>query len=556
MSDTEDAIVTRAIRNQAQRESQRAIFETHWREVAEICLPRQDIFWRRGMIPQGEKRTYRQFDSTAELALSRFVAAMVSMLIPRTQEWHKLIPEDPDLLEDEASTEYLDRLTKLLFKLRYDARANYQSEKSEVFSSVGAFGTGVLFVDEDIGRNFRYRSCHLSEVFLAESHTGIIDSVYRKFPMTVRQIAQKWGADNVPTQMKNALANSPETEFDILHCVEPNEDYQTGKSTFRGMKFSSYYISIVGRKLLSQGGYRTMPYSIDRYVTGPREVYGRGPGMLSLADNRMLQEMSKTVIRAAHKEVDPPLLLQEDGALQAFDLRPGALNYGGVDEKGQQLVHPLVTNARIDIGLEMQEQRRKAINDTFLVSLFQILVENPQMTATEAMLRAQEKGALLAPTMSRAQEALGVQIEREIDLAFQAGLLNSLGPPPKALMEAGGSFKIEYSSPLNRLMRAEEGVGILQLISDTLNLAQLDPSVVHLIDAEEAIRQLQGIRGAPPKIVRSPEAVQALKDQAAQQQQLAQMVAAAPQIAGAAKDLSSAVATGQNVPQPQPGQGA
>ncbi len=118
-------------------------------------------------------------------------------------------------------------------------------------------------------------------------------------------------------------------------------------------------------------------------------------------------------MRAAHKIVDPPLLLQEDGVLQAFNTRPGALNYGGVNERGEQMVRPLETGARVDIGMDMMDQRRKVINDAFLITLFQILVEAPNMTATEAMLRAQEKGALLAPTMGRQQsEMLGPMIER------------------------------------------------------------------------------------------------------------------------------------------------
>src|SRR6266446_6997191 len=104
MPDT-DAIVDAAIRRQSQMESQRSIFESHWKEVAEIVLPRQDVFWRRGgsQFTGGEKRTQRQFDSTAELALGRFSAAMISMLVPRTQEWHKLVPEDPDIQDDQET---------------------------------------------------------------------------------------------------------------------------------------------------------------------------------------------------------------------------------------------------------------------------------------------------------------------------------------------------------------------------------------------------------------------------------------------------------------------
>jgi len=44
----------------------------------------------------------------------------------------------------------------------------------------------------------------------------------------------------------------------------------------------------------------------------------------ALPDARMLQEMERTNIRAAQKTVDPPLLLADDGALEA-DARTQAL---------------------------------------------------------------------------------------------------------------------------------------------------------------------------------------------------------------------------------------
>ena len=111
----------------------------------------------------------------------------------------------------------------------------------------------------------------------------------------------------------------------------------------------------------------------------------------------------------------------------------------------------------------------EVINDAFLVTLFQILVDAPQMTATEAMLRAQEKGALLAPTMGRQQsEFLGPLIEREIDILSRAG---ALPPMPDALVKAGGMVEVEYQSPLNRAQRSEEGVAILRTLESLAPLA-------------------------------------------------------------------------------------
>jgi hypothetical protein len=275
--------------------------------------------------------------------------------------------------------------------------------------------------------------------------------------------------------------------------------------------------------------------------------------MTGLPDIKMVNEMSKTILRAAQKVTDPPLLMQEDGVLQAFDMRAGAINYGGVDEKGQVLVHPLVTGARVDIGDEQVEQRRKAINDIFLVTLFQILVQTPEMTATEALLRAQEKGALLAPTMGRQQsEMLGPLIERELSILAAAG---QLPPMPAALRARGGAIRIEYSSPLNQMQKADQGVGILRTIEALTPLAQIDPGVLDIFDPEETARTLADINGVPAKVLRSPEELAALKAQKAQAAQAQALVQALPAITGGVKDLANSASVAGNNPPAQPGVG-
>ena len=523
------------IRRQEQLFADRAVFEQHWREIAERILPRANHF-RTNRQP-GDKRTELVFDATAGLALERFAAAMESMLTPRTQRWHRLRVADPVLQEDSEVQAYLDEVTQVLFAARYSPHANFASQAAECYMGLGAFGTSCMFVDDSL-RGLRYRSVHLSEIFVAENHQGVIDTVYRRFQMTARQAAQKFGVDKLSQAQKQAAEKAPDRTFDFLHAVHPREDIVYGRKDFRSMPIASCYINLDNRETVSEGGYHRMPYAIGRYTTNPREVYGRSPAMTVLPDIKMLNEMSKTVIRAAHKIVDPPLLLQDDGALQAFDLRPGALNYGGVDEQGRQLVHPLQTNARVDIGLDMMEQRRKVINDAFLVTLFQILVDAPQMTATEAMLRAQEKGALLAPTMGRQQsEFLGPMIEREIDILARAG---ALPPMPDVLAEAGGIVDVEYVSPLNRAQRADEGVAIMRTLEAVTPLAQIDPRVMMVFDPEAVARELAEINGVPVKVMRSKDQIRAMEEAQAQAEQAQQLLAAAPVVGKTVRDLAQA----------------
>src|SRR5882672_10307409 len=157
-----------------------------------------------------------------------------------------------------------------------------------------------------------------------------------------------------------------------------------------GKRFVSRYIEMATRGCVSEGGFRTFPFAVPRYETSPREVYGRGPAMKVLPTIKTLNEMKKTVLRAGQMVVAPPLMLTDDASLGAFDMRSNALNHGYVDGSGRALAIPLQTSGRVDIGLELMDAERKAINDAFLVTLFRILVDEPQITATEAMLRAQE----------------------------------------------------------------------------------------------------------------------------------------------------------------------
>jgi hypothetical protein len=86
--------------------SERAVWEAHWREVAERVLPRSDFF--AGRRTPGEKHTELLFDATACLALERFTASMESMLIPRTQRWHGLRSQRAELKEDPEVRVWLD----------------------------------------------------------------------------------------------------------------------------------------------------------------------------------------------------------------------------------------------------------------------------------------------------------------------------------------------------------------------------------------------------------------------------------------------------------------
>lgn len=531
----------------------RTTWETHWQEIAERILVRKAEFTR-GKTPdstrtKGEKRSEKVFDSTAALALERFTAAIESLLTPRNARWHKLRPIDEALRENNEVQAYLDEVTRILFANRYAPTANFASQANEVYTDLGAFGTGALLTEDNLGKGLRYSSIPLEQCYPIFDAWGRLVGMHRDFELEAHQALREFGEDMTPDMIKHAAKHNPMARFRFLHVVREREDYDTERKDYRGMKYMSCYVSYTGRAVVREKGYRTMPYAVTRYTTSTKEDYGRSPAMTVLPTIKTLNEMKKTVLRGAQKMVNPPLMLTEDGALRSFDLREGALNAGALDAQGNQLVKPLDIGGNIGLGLDLMQAEQKTVNEAFLVTLFQILVETPAMTATEAMLRAQEKGALLAPTMGRQQsEFLGPLVQREIDILAHAG---AFPPMPQALLDAGGEIEIEYESPIMLAQRAGEGVAILNTLQSLIPLAQVDPSVLDPFDMEASARILAEVNGYPAKALRSKEAVAARKEEGAQAAQAQQLLAAAPVAAGAVKDLAQAQALSGSAPSQQ-----
>lgn len=537
-------------------ESRRGIWEQHWEEVARKVLPYySSSFYQQGNMVPGMKRNQWQYDTTANGALWKFAAAMESMLTPANNKWHRLRHPDQRLMQRDDVKAWFDLVNDAMFYYRYSPHSGYQAQQHDGYVSIGAFGSSCLYTDDFHDpvnpkvKGLRYRNVHLGELFFATNFQGQVDTVYRRFKMTLRQIAQQFGVDAMPDSHRTMLDKKPENEVQIIHCVKPRvgPDFKPQFGS-KGYRYGSYYILREATHLLAEGGYRCMPYSVARYITAPGELYGRSPAMNVLPSISVLNEEKKTIIKQGHRAVDPVLLAHDDGIIDGFSLKPGAVNYGGVTSDGRPLVHTLPVG-NIAVGKELMDDERLAINDAFLVTLFQILIQTPQMTATEVLERAREKGALLSPTMGRFQaESIGPQIEREFDLlAWQ----NLIPPPPPAVVEAGAEYQVEYDAPLNRAMRSDEAAGTMRTFQWAAEIATntQDPSVMDWFNVDAIIPELLAINGAPFRFARNADEVAQIRQGRQQAQQQQQMVQAMP---GMAQMLKAAAPEGTSATPGQP----
>ncbi len=555
ISDREAMVVSAIMREFGQYQTRRSMFAGQWEEVAELILPtsRNTFFYQNYNSP-GQKKAQQQVDATGALALHRFCAIADSLVTPRNMFWHGLQGNEY-VMKDRASRLWFENTTKLLFRQRYAANANFAAQNYNNWQSLGAFGNSTMFVDRFDNRThrgmrgLRYKSVPLGETFFGENHQGKVDRMIRWFKLTPYQAMQKWGRAALPENLVSALEQDSQFGYNFLHCVKPrDEDYDPEALDARSLPFTSHYVSIEGRYLMqAESGYRVFPYAVSRYDQSPGEVEGRGPAQIVLPSLKTLNAEKVTFLKQGHRAADPVLLIADDGIV-GMDMRPGAMNKGGVSADGKLLVHTLPTGD-IKISLEMMQEERSIIDDVFLVSLFKVLSEHPNMTATQVIELVNEKGMLVAPTLGRQHsEYVGGLVERELDLLAEMRMLD---PMPPRLKEAMGEYEVKDTSPLSLAASAGKAAGFLRTVEQVRELVNItqDPSLLDPFDFDAATPEIAQINNVPERWMASGDAIKAKRENRASAQQQKAALDALPNQAAMVKAQAAAAKNGVLAPQ-------
>jgi len=506
-------------------EGQRQNWETHWQEVADYMQPRKaDVTKQRA---RGDKRMEQVFDSSPIQAVELLAASLHGMLTNPSTPWFTLRFKDEDIDNEDEAKLWLEEATASMYTAFN--RSNFQQEIFELYHDLITFGTAAMFIEEDDDDIIKFSTRHINEVFIAENDKGRIDTIFRRFKISARAAVQKFG-DNVSSDIQGIFKKDPYEEVEILHAVYPRSDFNPNKKDKGNMPFESVYLEYKNASELSVGGFKEFPFVVPRYLKASNEIYGRSPAMTALPDVKMLNEMSKTTIKAAQKQVDPPLLVPDDGFLLPVRTVPGGLNFYRSGTRDR--IEPLNIGANNPLGLNMEEQRRDSIRSVFYVNQL-MMQDGPQMTATEVIQRNEEKMRLLGPVLGRLQSEL---LKPLIDRVFAILLRNNMLPQAPEFL-SGRDIEIEYVSPLAKAQKSSELQSIMRAIEILGSLANVAP-VFDYVNFDNLVKHLADIVGMPQKLLKSQNQVNSEREQAAaqaaEQQQMAQM----QQVAKAGGDIA------------------
>ena len=302
-------------------------------------------------LSPGQQTGQEVFDDTAMLARNMLVDGMTGYLCSRNQPWFGLeIPGKfnfPRTSRMRAwSGQRVDAYPQVQKWLQdcqivmYSAfnRSNFYDVNTEFISDGATCGTAYFQIEEDIqNSSIVFTVPHYRECFIAQNQFGKVDTIYRVYKMTLRQLEEKFGMEvmvKADCNFKRDYESNLYSERDVLHAIYPRRDFNPGRIDAKGKKWESVWVYRQGGKilsadgskstgddgisLLSEGGYDSMPIVTWRWRKNDDEVYGRGPGHDAFISIAQLNQMARTNLVTAQRAAEPPLVAYSDmrGAIQ------------------------------------------------------------------------------------------------------------------------------------------------------------------------------------------------------------------------------------------------
>lgn len=522
----------------SQLKNERSSFDSHWQEIGDHVLPRRLRFVVTD-VNKGNRRNQKIIDSTATFSSRTLASGMMSGVTSPARPWFRLTHPDQEISEKAAVKKWLYDVGQRLSTMFL--RSNLYNVLPIVYSDMGSFGTGAVFVEEDFtGKVMRFTVLPVGSYMISNNESGEVDTLVREFQMTVRQIVKKFGYDpvrkkidwtNISENVKSMWDNNTkEAWVEVTHIIKPNDDFDDRKLESKFKKYISCYYETgssnaskgtagnVDGPMLSEKGYDYFPALVPRWETTGEDAYGTNcPGMIALGDIKQLQLGEKRVMQGIEKMVNPPMVGPSSLKTTKTSILPGDITYSDERDgtKGFRPAHEV--NIRVDHLMDKQREVQRRIQRAYFEDLFLMLAQSDrrEITAREIDERHEEKLLALGPVLEQLNQDL---LDPLISIAFEIGMRQGLFPEPPPELD-GVELKVEYISIMAQAMKLVGIAGLERFVGFATSVMAISPGSAAKVNTDELLDVYSEAVSIAPKIVRTDEEVDGIRQAAAQAQQ-------------------------------------
>ena len=500
----------------------RTTWERNWQEIAEYVLPHRSDFTAKRS--KGEERLEMAFEGTAMRSLKRFASNIHNVFTPMGAEWFRLTTGHPYLDNQRHIALWLEDATRIIKHHISRPSSNFHSAIFQYYLEAGAFGTGIVFVEDIPGRGPHFRNFPLSDCVLAAGGEMEIDTVFRVYKQTCKDLISRFDPALLPEDiLKKAGSEKMLEEVDVIHYVAPAWLMKEQLPPDWMFPYVSVHYLKDKKKVIKFSGYENMPYICARWERSDREIYGRGPTWEILPDMRLINEVEKVYLKGVQKAIAPPMFVPDSGLLDPLDTTPDAINYYTVGIGGKDTIFPVPNAGKIEYAQDLNARLVNSIKEGYFLDILElpgpIAPDGDVMrfSATEVSVRMRNRMPVLGPLLARQEsELLDPLIKRTAFILMRSG---QLGEMPRELEEG---FRVEYLNPISIAMRSGEVNSIVQLFEMIMPLAQIDQTIPMYFNTQQILKNTAKVLQVSPSNLRTDEEVQQMIQKQQNDQMLAQ----------------------------------
>lgn len=544
-------------------QSERKTWDTMYQVLGEyISLMKQNF---QNSPTAGEFLTNDIFDSTGTFSAHNAAAALLGMLWPGTAKQAIEIAPPDDLDASTDTAKFYERMTERTCRAMDDPNANLSLALIEYMQDQLIFGTSGVGAERGDESLLLFKPYGVKELYIDEGRNGRVSDIYLCFNWPVKRVVDEYELENVSEATRQKYEQNKWYEMvEILIVICPRKEYKATEGVL-AMPIMSLHMETKTDHKLKESGFSELPIKVGRFKKLNYEKQGRSPGMDALPDIKEANVLREAIIVATEKNLDPPLGILDDGMLGGgtIDTSAGAINVfnatGGMGSGAP--VFPLVTVGSIPDALARLEELKNNIAQHFHLDRLIDFNNETQMTFGEAQIRNQIRNASLTSLFSRQiAEVFTPLIVRVVNMLWQMGEYGVVkGSEQEAERKAMGKkieyipdiivkrieqgedvFSVTYKTQAANAQRAEEYMGILDVLGFSIQAMQVDPSVRHRVNLHEGVKKISEIRGLPVGIIREDDEVEELQAADAEAQANAQEVEQLAAGAGIVDSLASA----------------
>lgn len=509
-------LVTQILRRKASLEALRTPHEQLWRDCFDYSFPeRGDGFYGDTSDASAlQAKRARLMDSTSTDSGQILASAIMSGGTPSNSRWFGLSTgQDTD-----EEKRWFDECAETIFTNIHGS--NFDAVGFEACTDMIPAGWFVMFIDVDRDQGgYHFDLWSMASCYIAASKAGgLPDTLVRSYELSAEQAINDFGEANVSEKIRKAMDdNKPDTKFKFCQSIYPRSAEATGVRA-KNLAFASCHVEIDSKRLVRESGYHECPFVAPRWSKLPNSDYAIGPMFRALPDVKQLNRLVYLEDTNLDMAVSGMWIAEDDGVLNPRTVKVGPRKI--IVANSVESMKALKSGADFNVAFSKKENLQAAIRKTLMADQL-APQDGPVKSATEIHVRVQMIRQLLGPIYGRMQaEWYTPMISRCFGLASRAP--GVLSPPPQSL--ADRSYNVKFESPNAKAQKMEEvnAVETSLLAVGQIAAATQDPAVWDTIDIDASVTVILEGRGAPARVGRSKEDIQAIRDNRAKAQQQAQ----------------------------------